>query len=292
MTAAAATATRDLAGARVGLLEARRSSELAELVRRMGGEPVSAPALREESLPARPAVEAFLRRLTTGDVTMVVFLTGAGVQALFDEADRLDRVGKLTRLLPAATLVSRGPKPAAALARYGLRPAVSTEPPHTSTHLLAALSGRDLTGARLTLVHYGERNEALAAALSGRGARVDDLLLYEWRLPEDVRPLERIIEDILAGALDVVAFTSQVQARHLFEVAGLDRRDALRSALNERILVGAIGPTCADALVALGVVPGVVPDNPKLRPLLSSLASSLPAWRSRRVDSKVALRSE
>ena len=36
-----------LGGARIGLLEARLSSELAELVRREGGEPVCAPSVTE-----------------------------------------------------------------------------------------------------------------------------------------------------------------------------------------------------------------------------------------------------
>ena len=41
---------KSLEGARVALLEARMSSELANLVRRYGGEPFGAPAVREEAL--------------------------------------------------------------------------------------------------------------------------------------------------------------------------------------------------------------------------------------------------
>ena len=51
-------------GQRVALLEARLASEAAALVRRLGGEPVSVPALREEPLPSGPAVSAFLDRLS------------------------------------------------------------------------------------------------------------------------------------------------------------------------------------------------------------------------------------
>jgi uroporphyrinogen-III synthase len=210
---------------------------------------------------------------------MVVFLTGAGVRALFEEVERMGRVKKLTRFLPAATLVSRGPKPAAALAKHGLRPAITTTPPHTTTELLGTLPESELAGARVTLIHYGERNGVFAEALAARGARVDDLLLYEWRLPDDLEPLQHLVEDIVGGALDIVAFTSQVQARHLFEVAGPRRQAALQDALNHRMLVGAIGPTCAEALVALGVHADVVPENPKLRPLLSALACSYSSRR-------------
>ena len=43
-----------LDGARIGLLEARLSSELAELVRREGGEPLCAPAVSEAPLDVAP----------------------------------------------------------------------------------------------------------------------------------------------------------------------------------------------------------------------------------------------
>jgi hypothetical protein len=47
-----------LAGARIGLLEARLSSELAELVRREGGEPVCAPSVREAQVDVTALVPA------------------------------------------------------------------------------------------------------------------------------------------------------------------------------------------------------------------------------------------
>ncbi len=71
-----------LRGRRVGLLEARLASEAASLVRRLGGEPVSVPALREEPLAAGAAVAAFLDRLTRGELAYVVLQTGVGVAAL------------------------------------------------------------------------------------------------------------------------------------------------------------------------------------------------------------------
>ena len=106
-----------------------------------------------------------------------------------------------------------------------------------------------------------------------------DLLLYEWLLPADTAPLERLVEELLAGTVDVVAFTSQVQVRHLFLVAGEARRTALVTALG-RTLVGAIGPTCAAAVDERGIPVAVVPDNPKLVPLLKALATAQAA-RSR-----------
>jgi uroporphyrinogen-III synthase len=103
---------------------------------------------------------------------------------------------------------------------------------------------------------------------------VFELLVYEWRLPEDVAPLRRLIDAICAGEIDIVAFTSQVQARHLFAVAGPDRQQAVRDGLN-RALVGAIGPVCADALGEMGVKVAVTPKNPKLKPFLTALCAAV-----------------
>jgi uroporphyrinogen-III synthase len=272
-----------LRGQKVALLEARLASEAAALVSRLGGEPVSVPALREEPLPSGPEVEAFLDRLERRELAYVVVQTGVGVSALAQEAECLGRKPDLVRGLGSVAIVSRGPKPAAALAALGLRPRFPTASPHTTAELLAVLETLALADAGVGVVHYGERNGAVTASLRGRGASVHELVLYEWRLPEDLTPLRKLVGQILAGEVEAVAFTTQVQVRHLFEVAdGL--RPALAQALDTRVVTGAVGPTCAAALRARGVNDLVVPDNPKLGPLLTGLASRLAARRPRAAE--------
>lgn len=270
-----------LSGEKVALLEARLASEAAALVRRLGGEPVSVPALREEPVPSGPAVSAFLDRLARGELACVVLQTGVGVTALGLEAERLGRKRDLVKGLESARTLSRGPKPASALAALGLRPTCCTASPHTTTELLALLEPLPLEGVGVGVVHYGERNEAVAEALRRRNAQVEELTLYEWRLPEDTEPLKRLGERILAGELDAVAFTTQVQVRHLFGVTDVHLRPALAEALDRRVVTGAVGPTCAAALRARGVLDVVVPQNPKLGPLFAALASRLAARRAR-----------
>jgi uroporphyrinogen-III synthase len=268
-------------GQRIALLEARLATEAASLVRRMGGEPVSAPALREEALPSGPAVASFLGLLNRGELAFVVLQTGVGVSALALEAERLGRRRDLVYGLESVRIVSRGPKPAAALTALGLRPTFSTASPHTTAELLALLEPLPVENAGVGVVHYGERNETIAAALRGRGATVHELTLYEWSLPEDVAPLKRLAEQILAGEVDAVAFTTQVQVRHLFDVTDFSLRPALAQVLDRQVVTGAVGPTCAAALRARGVHDVVVPQNPKLGPLFAALATRLAARQSR-----------
>lgn len=247
-------------------------SELANLVKRHGGEPIQAPALREVSLDAAPEVNALLDELQSGNIAFVIFQTGVGVTGLLNEAEKLQRKDELLALLPTVTTIARGPKPTAVLSRNGIKPTFTVPEPHTTTELIEIANNLAMAGKTVAVLHYGERNQALAEALQAGGARLHELCLYEWQLPEDVTPLQNLIGEISAGQIDVVAFTSQIQARHLFQIAEQGRRaDELRTDLNSKTVVASIGPTCSEALRALGVTPKIEPEHPKMGFLVIAL---------------------
>jgi uroporphyrinogen-III synthase len=271
----------DLRGCRIGILEARLGSEAAALVRRCGGVPVAAPALREEPFPAGPAVAAFLDDLSGGRVGLVVWQTGVGVTAVFREAESQGRAGELRDGLARIRTLSRGPKPASALAAQGLRPTHGVASPYTTADLVRALDGLDVAGEGVAVVHYGEPNEPLAIALRSRGARLVELQVYLWRPPADEAPLRALAADVAAARVDAVLFTSQVQVRHFWDAAPAALRPLLAESLGGAVIAAAVGPTCAEALRAYGVRDVVTPDNPKLGPLVAALSRRL-AERPRR----------
>jgi uroporphyrinogen-III synthase len=248
-------------------------SELAELVRRYGGVVRSAPAVREAPLDCAGIVADFLNRLETPARRVHVFLTGAGATALLQEAERQGRLPLVIESLKRGTIVCRGPKPTAALKRYGISPDLSAASPYTSIELLEAMAGLDVANAEVTVVHYGERSDMLADAFRQRGAALNELCVYEWRLPDDIGPLQELARDIVNHEFDAVVFTSQVQWKHLHRVAtAMGSRDAVVQALNADIVVAAVGPICSTALAEAGVRPHVVPENPKMGPLVAALA--------------------
>lgn len=272
----------DLGGARVGLLEGRMSGEMAGLVRRHGGVPVSAPAVREAPVECAELVAAFTDRLGRGEYDLVVFQTGAGVNALFGEAERLGRLPELLEGLRGVKVACRGPKPSAPLRRHGVPISVAAREPYTTPELLEAMAGLELAGTRAAVLHYGERNTELSAALADRGARVDDLCVYEWLLPEDTTELRGLVQVILEGGVDAVAFTSQIQARHLFAVAGeVGLAEELTDALNTGVVTASVAPTCLAVLEGLGVRPHVVPRHAKMGHLVVALAEHIERGGSR-----------
>lgn len=260
-----------LDGLRVALLESRRGSEMSELVRRLGGTPCAVPAVRE--IPRLDEVPAFLDALHAGRFSMVVCLTGVGVSRLLQEAQRLGRLDDTVAAMRRTLTACRGPKPSAVLRQHGIDASIRAAAPFTTSELREAIAGTDVAGRAVAVLHYGERNEPLACALRARGATLAELCLYEWALPDDVEALKTLAEDLVHGDVQAIAFTSQIQCRHLFEVAGtIGLTRELTAALRSRVIVAAIGPVCVAALSTYGVAPHVVPSQGKMGLLVTALA--------------------
>jgi uroporphyrinogen-III synthase len=261
---------------KIALLEARMSGELARLVANHGGDPICVPGLREQHELTPEGAGSILGSLVSGTHQIVVFMTSVAVSLLFEASEKLGRRAELVTALNALTTIARGPKPAAALRGFGVSPTLTARESFTSAEVIDALGSIHLEGKRVLLFHYGERSESLAETLAARGAVVDEQWLYRWHLPEDTSGLEGLVQRIMAGEIDALAVTCQVQFRHLFQVAehrGNGRN--LIDALNGRIVIGAVGPTCKAILHAHGVKVDVVPEYPNMAPLVVALMKRL-----------------
>ena len=264
----------ELDGMRVATLEARMTGALASMISKRGGEPVCAPALREAPLDCADDVRYLLDKLARNSIDVVVFQTGVGARALFAEADRQSRLDELLDALRGIVTVCRGPKPTAALRQAKVQVSTGIAAPYTTKELLDALIDLPVRGKRLMALQYGERNAALMSALRDECESADELCLYEWQLPDDTAPMASLIDELLDGTMDVIAFTSQVQIRHLYQVAAANDvpQSDLSDALNERTIVCAVGPTCAAALADVGVATDTQPEYPKMGHMVNALA--------------------
>jgi uroporphyrinogen-III synthase len=262
-----------LKGKRVALLEARMSAELSAMVERQGGTAYSVPAVRETPVEQPEETAAFIDALCAGRFDIVIFMTGVGASSLLKEAEARGQLDVARHALRKAITVCRGPKPVAVLRRNDVQVSLTAAEPHTTVELLQALDAVDVKGKTISLVHYGERNEAAAEGLRKRGATLDEICLYEWHLPADDTALTGLVGDIIAGKVDAIAVTSQIQIRHLFQIADkLGKHPDLADALNRKTVVAAVGPVCATALRSFGVIPHVQPSHPKMGPMLLALA--------------------
>jgi uroporphyrinogen-III synthase len=262
-------------GKTIAILESRARDQMADLVRKQGGVPFSAPALAEipDVDPAR--LSASIRAWMEHPPDVFVFQTGVGTRALFAATDALGLTGDLMRRLDDATVVVRGPKPTAVLRGRKVRIDLAASDPFTTHEVLSELEAVALDGKRVVVQRYGDANSGLTSALEQRGAAVEEIVTYRWGLPEDIAPLRALIDALARDEIDLVAFTSASQVMNLFTVArDAGREDALRSGLN-RTLVASIGPVCSDALRKYGVPIAIEAHPPKLGPFVTAIDAAL-----------------
>jgi uroporphyrinogen-III synthase len=264
-----------LRGLRVVSFESRRATEMAELIRRYGGEPLSAPSLREVPLSENREALDYVARLAAGDVDIVILMTGVGLRTLaLAVAGEWPRE-RLAAALRRATLVARGPKPVAALRELGLKADVTVPEPNTWREILATLDARlEVAGKRVAVQEYGVTNTEFIHALEARGAQVQRVPIYSWALPVDLGPLQGAIAALCDGTVDVALFTSATQVYHLFQVAG-DAAERLRAGFR-RVLIASIGPVCSETLREHGLLPDLEPPHPKMGHLAAAVARQAP----------------
>jgi len=262
----------------VALLEARMKSELARLVEKHGGAPLCVPAVREAPHIEPEAVRELLDELSTGRHEVVIFMTGVAVSLLFELSQELGRHAELVTSLRNITTVCRGPKPTAALRGFGVPPTLSAREPFTAAELIDALSDVEISGRSVLLFNYGERSETLSETLLARRADLKEFWLYQWQFPADSDGLEKLVRRIVERSVDALAITCQIQFRHLYQVAErLDLGRELVDALRKDVVVAAVGPTCRAIIEVHGVTPHVMPEHPKMGPLVMALMRYLDA---------------
>ena len=77
---------------------------------------------------------------------------------------------------------------------------------------------------------------------------------------------------IVERQVTALAVTCQIQFRHLYQVAErLDLGRELCDALRKDVVVAAVGPTCRAIIEVHGVTPHVMPEHPKMGPLVMAL---------------------
>ena len=259
------TEEHGFSGRRVAAFESRMEAEMRRLISRFGGEPHVAPALREIPLEDNRAVFEFGDRLLAGDLDMVILLTGVGTRTMVEVLQTRHLLPTITQALSRITLVARGPKPVAALKELGLSPGITVPEPNTWRDVLQVLDARsNLKGLRIAVQEYGASNKNLLEELRGRGADVTAVPVYRWALPENLEPLRKVLDTILAGQVDVLLITNAAQVDHIMHVLSETQQVAAFRQAVTRMIVASVGPTASERLRSYGLPVDLEPSHPKM----------------------------
>ena len=265
----------NLHGLKVVSFESRRAKEMAELIRRYGGEPIVAPSMREVALSENRAALELLPQLEAGKFDLLILMTGVGTRTLNQALLTRYPQERIVSALRKTQLVARGPKPIAALKELGLVPAVTVPEPNTWREVLATLdAATTMRGKQIVVQEYGIPNPELISGLEQRGASVKTVSIYRWALPEDLAPLRDAIQKMLLGDIDVALFTNGAQVEHLVRVAAEDSADEKLRLACKNIAIGSVGPICTQVLQQYGLTPDIEPEHPKMGSLIAEVAAS------------------
>ena len=268
---------------RVVSFESRMAGEMAHLIERVGGKPCVIPALREITSRDPSAVSQFGSWLMAGNVDLLILLTGVGTVSLFNLLKILYPWPSIKTALGRVSLVARGPKPVAALKKFGLLPTFSVPEPYTWMEVISLLDqSRPVKGLRVAVQEYGSSNPDLLKALADRGATVFPVSIYKWALPEDLAPLRQVLHDIMNNQAEVLLITNVAQVDHVMRV--LEQEGAVkpfRAAL-ARMVVASIGPSTSEGLRRHGWPVDFEPTHPKLGILVKEIIERAPILLDRK----------
>jgi len=267
-------------GLRVVSFESRRAKEMAELIRKQGGDPFVAPSMREAPIENNTEAFEFAGRLFRGDFDLMIFLTGVGARALHKVLASRYPEEQFAEALRKIAVAARGPKPLAVLREWNVPVAVTAPEPNTWRELMTALAGRN--EKRIAVQEYGKSNPELLDALRARGADVTPVRVYQWDLPENLTPLREAVHRIADGKADVAMFTTSIQILHLFRIAADEQlTEAMQRALRGMV-IASIGPTTSETLEEFGLPPDITPSHPKMGFLVKETAEQAAAILERK----------
>jgi len=260
-------------GMHVAAFESRRALEIGRLIEKHGGVAHVSPSMQEVPLEKnKPAVD-FAYRLITGEIDIVIFLTGVGFRYLLETVSRNLETSSYLHALEDITTVARGPKPVAAMREAGIEPTIRADEPNTWREILTALDQQtSLANQTVGLQEYGTTNPSLVAGLEARGATVISVPVYRWKLPDDQKPLENNLQAIANGEREVLLFTSAHQVTNVITVCqqlGLEKE--LQQQLPQ-LVVASIGPTTSEALRQHHFPVDLEPNHAKMGGLVSAAA--------------------
>ncbi|UDY35152.1 uroporphyrinogen-III synthase [Dermatobacter hominis] len=265
-----------LSGFTVGVTADRRAEEQTELLARRGAEVVSGPVIRTLPLSDEQPLTEATTALVAEPPDHVVLSTALGVRAWYSSAEGLGLLDPLRAVLRDATVIARGPKAAGAALTYGLD--VDWVTPNATyaevvDHLAVRRPAEGERPRRVALQLDGERSSGLADALRDLGYEVVPVPVYEWHLPDDLGPAERLVAAAAERAVDAITFTSAHAVTNFGHIAESSGRlgAVVEAAAAGALSIVCVGPVTAARARSFGFDTCVEPAHPRLGAMVQAL---------------------
>ena len=274
----ARTVATVLHGFTVGITADRRWDEQASLFDRRGAAVVHAPTIRTIPLGSDAPLRDVTVRVIARPPDVLIANTGLGIRSWFGAAESWDLGAELLGALGHARIYARGPKASGAVHSLGLEVVARAPSERLSEAIDLALP--DISPGSVVAVQVdGSGTSPELDRLRLLGAEVVAIPVYEWKLPVDDGPAVRLARLVLTQKVQALTFTTGPAIRNWLEIlTEHDLHQEVWAFCNEGpIVLGCVGPVCADTAVACGWRRErlVVPAAFRLGPLVRAVADQL-----------------
>lgn len=263
--------TKAMAGKKVIIAGSRKLEEMSVLIERQGGQ-AEVRSLQGITLFKEQEMEQELRRFIKEQPEWVIFTTGIGASALFEAAERLGIGEDFTAVVRQANIAIRGYKTYNTLKSKDLAPDVR-DSDGTVKGLEEQLQQIRLEGMNIWVQLHGDPAPELVRFLQEKGAASVHTMLPYQNLGPEPDTLAQLRQEIAAGEIDAICFTTAVQVRNLFaDAAEHGYADLLRKEMGSRILAVSVGKVTSEALKQEGVERIVAPENERMGAMIIEMS--------------------
>jgi len=248
--------------------ESRYAESMASGIKQFGAEVLSVPTVQEIPLSENARLRAFGERLLSGEVEIMIFITGTGARLMIESLAEQHGLEAVIAAFNRIDVIARGRQSVSVLSEYAIAIATTVSEPSTwreipemfdASHVATRLEGR-----RVGLQEVGGENTLLVKELKRRGATVVSVPVYRLELPQDTTALDQAIDQMIARETDLVFFTNGTQIKHLCRYAAEHGKEQpLKGALRE-LIIASIGPSTSRAVTDYGVAIDVQASSPQM----------------------------
>src|SRR5256884_2363021 len=253
----------------------RRAAEQRDLLARRGAHVLHGPVIHTLPLGPDDDLRGATAQVIERQPDYVITNTGIGIRGWVTAAAAWGWNEALTAALGPAGVLARGPKAAGALHALGVD-VWCRAPRESLSEVVDDLHAEPLAGRSIAFQLHGGDTPEVSEAIRAAGARVIEIPVYRWQLPDERAAPYALIDRVCNGDGDAVTFTTGPAVENFLELAReQDRETAVRDALNGRVVAVVIGPYCANVARSLGLDAVVEPAASRLGSMVRALTDRL-----------------
>ncbi len=238
-----------------------QAEETARLIKKYGGKPYSIPTIEIKGTSDLLSIKKFITELGKGKVDYVIFMSPNGIRYLLSSAETLGMEAQLKEHLTKTLTMTVGPKTAQELKTHNI-PVSLVPAKYSSEGIMECLRQLDVSGKSIYIPRTSSATPSLTNKLREMDAKVQEIYVYESLLPVDPKLTVKFLQDLIAGKIHAIIFSSSLGVKNFFQMLRkLVLREKLLELMNSKLTIIAIGPVTADTLVKMGLKVDVMPEK-------------------------------